>query len=265
MCGPPCRWERSNRQEHRNTCNTSAIPTPQTTWRVRFVTSMVSTASGTSCRQRHRRKCMSALCAAIDSFSTKQAVGSHPRRALAPVLTNVAERKAKCILLAGARQSSCVDGRCCSEKGPEVFAHTGPKTCFYRMVCRFFCFCCLYCCFCNFAFSVLSAASASFVLHFLLFVLLLLLFVLLLLLILLFVLLLGLPPLENPPLPLVTFQNVKNNFTIDKTPLTWEKVKNKFLYPEKNLWSQKSPLVFCIPKKTFVHPKKHIPSATNWR
>ena len=36
-------------------------------------------------------------------------------------------------------------------------------------------------------------------------------------------------------LPLSTFQNVKKNFTIDETPLTSQKVKNKFLYPKKGL------------------------------
>ena len=36
-------------------------------------------------------------------------------------------------------------------------------------------------------------------------------------------------------LPLSTFQNVKKNFTIDEPPLTFPKVKNKFLYPTKGL------------------------------
>ena len=80
--------------------------------------------------------------------------------------------------------------------------------------------------------------------------------------------LLGRRPLKNRPLPLLTFQNVNNNKTIDETPLTSENVKNNFcVSPKKHFVSQKD---FCIskkslwsfvsPKKTFVPPKKRIPT-----
>ena len=62
-------------------------------------------------------------------------------------------------------------------------------------------------------------------------------FLLLLLLLLLFLLLvlrvLSGRQLQNPLFPLLTFQNVKNNSTIDENLLTSENVKNNFLYPEK--------------------------------
>ena len=58
----------------------------------------------------------------------------------------------------------------------------------------------------------------------------------------------GSPTVERHPLPILTFQNVKNNCTIDETPLTSENVKNFFLYPE---------VTFCI-KKDFGVPKKSL-------
>ena len=58
----------------------------------------------------------------------------------------------------------------------------------------------------------------------------------------------GSPTIE-PHWPLLTFQNVKNNSTIDKTPLISENVKNNFCIPKKS---------FCIQKKSFCIPKKSL-------
>ena len=114
----------------------------------------------------------------------------------------------------------------------------------FPVVCAFCCFCCSFCCLCC---------------------------CFLLLLRLLF----GSPTVEPPPLPLLTFQSVKNNFTIDETPWTSENVKNIFCIPkkafcipkkdfcihQKDLCPKKITLVFCIPKKDFCTPKKSHP---NW-
>ena len=54
----------------------------------------------------------------------------------------------------------------------------------------------------------------------------------------------------TPPLPFLTFQNVKNNSGIDKTPLTCEKVKNKCFVSQKNCVSKK--------KKTLVSQTKAL-------
>ena len=81
-------------------------------------------------------------------------------------------------------------------------------------------------------------------------------------------LLFGSPTVEPPPWPLLTFQNVNNNFTIYETPLTSENVKNNFLYPEQIIlypekrsfcFNKKSLWSFVSQKKTFV-PKKSHPS-----
>ena len=94
-----------------------------------------------------------------------------------------------------------------------------------------------------------------------------LLFVLLLLLLLF---LLGRRHVEPPPLPLLTFQNVNNNFTIDETPFDLRKSQKLFLVsPRKPLVCQKKTLVsqqqnrFGVlypPKKNFCIRKKHIPN-----
>ena len=60
----------------------------------------------------------------------------------------------------------------------------------------------------------------------------------------------GSPTVEPPPWPNLTFQNVKNNFSIDETPLTSENVKNKFLYPEK---------ILLYPKKIASRPTDPVP------
>ena len=59
--------------------------------------------------------------------------------------------------------------------------------------------------------------------------------------------LLGRRPLKTPPLPLLTFQNVKNNSTIDETPSDFRKCQEQ---------------VFVSRKKHFVLPKKRIPERT---
>ena len=78
----------------------------------------------------------------------------------------------------------------------------------------------------------------------------------------------GPPTVEPPPMPLWTFENVNNNFTIDETHFTSEKVKNTFLVSSKKAFCiQKKRLscprktcgVLCHPKR-LVSPKKHIPN-----
>ena len=54
---------------------------------------------------------------------------------------------------------------------------------------------------------------------------------------------------KNPPLPILTFQNVKNHFTIDLTLQPLKKVKNKLLVSQ---------------KKPFVYPKKSVPKKALW-
>ena len=93
-----------------------------------------------------------------------------------------------------------------------------PK-CLYCFSC---CLCCFLCCFCC-CFVVAAALAAAF----------------------------GSPTVEPHPCRFQTFKNVKNNFTIDETPLTSEKVKNKIFVSRKNILHPK--------KKALVSPKKALP------
>ena len=114
--------------------------------------------------------------------------------------------------------------------------------------------CCLCCCLKNLL-VVCAICCLCFVLFLLLF-----LFVLLFLLFLLFVLLLSsafaaafwVADRRTPPLPLLTFQNVKNDFSIDYLSIDFAKCQEPFLYPKKD---------FGVPKNHFgllYLPKRHL-------
>ena len=93
----------------------------------------------------------------------------------------------------------------------------------FSVVCAFCCFCCSFCCLCC-CFKLLLLP------------------------------LFGSPTVEPPPLPLLTFQNVKNNGTIGEAPFDLRKCQELFFVSRKT---------FCIPKKTFVSPKKTFVSQQN--
>ena len=155
-------------------------------------------------------------------------------------------------------------------KKPTLAALDLPK-CLYSLCCCLCCSCC--CCFCCFVAALLLLLL--FVLLLLCFwVLLLVLFLLLLpplpLLLLLFVVAFGPPTVEPPSLPLLTFQNVKNNFTIDWTPLTSEKVSKVFCASQQALWSfvsrniEKKKLLLFFFFGLPSHPFLVGPSSPSW-
>ena len=65
----------------------------------------------------------------------------------------------------------------------------------------------------------------------------------------------GRRPLNPTLAALETFQNVKNNETIDETPLTSE-MSRTFFQKKSILYPKKFTLVFCIPKKRLLYLSK---------